>query len=126
MEHHIFRHLGREWEAAILAATGDEAPVRFRSALDTDPHTYEGRIAVEELDGPDDGGRDLALRRSLESALVTEALAGRHGGLTAEEVADRTGMPVEATEDRLHKLEVVEPVPDPTGPRRYRISEPPR
>lgn len=126
MEHHTFRHLGRDWEAAILAATGDEAAVRFRPAFDSDPHTYEGRIAVEELDESDDNGRDLALRRSLESALVIEALAGRHGGLTAEEVADRTGMPVDATEDRLHKLEDVEPVPDPIGPRRYRISDPPR
>jgi hypothetical protein len=126
MEHHTFRHLGRDWEAAILAATADEAAVRFRAASDTDPHTYEGRIAVEELDGSDDSGKDLALRRSLESALVIEALVGRRAGLTPEEVADRTGMPVDATEDRLHKLEAVEPVPDPSGPRRYRISEPPR
>jgi hypothetical protein len=122
MEHHTFHHLGRDWEAAILAASGDEAPVRFRPAYDSGPRTYESRVAREELDASDANGRDLALRRSLESALVTEALAGRPAGLTAEEVAERAGMPVEAAQDRLHKLEVVEPVPDPLGPRRYRLS----
>lgn len=126
MEHHTFHHLGRDWEAAILAATGDEAPVRFRAARDTDPRTYESRVAVEELDGSDQDGRDLALRRSLESALVIRALTGRDEGLTAEEVAERAGMPVDATEDRLHKLDVVEPVLDPGAPRRYRLADPSR
>lgn len=126
MEHHTFHHLGRDWEAAILAATGEEAAVRFRTARDTDPRTYESRVAVEELDGSGQDGRDLALRRSLEAALVIRALAGRDEGLTAEEVAERAGMPVDATEDRLHKLDVVEPVLDPGAPRRYRLADPSR
>lgn len=126
MEHHTFHHLGRDWEAAILAATGDEAPVRFRRARDTDPRTYESRVAVEELDGSDGDGRDLALRRSLEAALVIRALAGRDEGLTAEEVAERVGMPVDAAQDRLHKLDTVEPLLDPIAPRRYRLADPSR
>jgi hypothetical protein len=126
MEHHTFHHLGRDWEAAILAATGDEAPVRFRTARDTDRRTYESHVAIEELDGSDQDGRDLALRRSLEAALVIRALTGRDEGLTAEEVAELAGMPVDATEDRLHKLDAVEPVLDPLAPRRYRLADPPR
>ncbi len=122
MEHRTFYHLGRDWEAAILASAGDATPVRFRHAADDDSRTYDARVDREELEDADDDGRELALRRSLESALVVDALTGQDGGLTPEEVAERTGMPIEDTRDRLHKLEAVEPVLDPLGPRRFRLS----
>lgn len=120
MEHHIFHHLGRDWEAVVLASAGDTAAVRFRHVEDDDRRTYEGEVSREELeeDGQDP---ELALRRALESSLVLRALS-RAEALTAEEVAERAGMPVEATVDRLRKLDKVEPVLDPLGPRRYRVS----
>lgn len=124
MEYQTFHHLGREWEAAILGPADDAAPVRFRSASDTDRRTYEARIDREELEDADNGERELALRRALESALVVRTLSGWDDGLTLEEVADRTGMPADAAEDRLHKLESVQPFLTPTGIRRYRLSEP--
>jgi hypothetical protein len=123
MEYQTFHHLGRDWEAAILGPAGDAAPVRFRSATDNDRRTYEARIDREELEDADNGARELALRRALESALVLRALSGWDDGLTLEEVADRAGMPPDAVEDRLHKLDVVQPVLTPTGVRRYRLSE---
>jgi hypothetical protein len=123
MEHRTFRHLGREWEAAILHPAGGAAPVRFRHAADDNPRTYEGRIDREEIEEADgDDGRELALRRSLEGALVLDALAGRSEGLTAEEVAERAGMPVDDTRDRLHMLDEVQPVLGVLGPRRYRLA----
>jgi hypothetical protein len=123
MEYQNFHHLGREWEAAILEPADDVAPVRFRAATDTDRRTYEARIDREELEDAGDGERELALRRGLESALVLRALSGWDDGLTLEEIADRAGMPREAAEDRLHKLESVQPFLSPTGVRRYRLSE---
>lgn len=123
MEYQTFHHLGRDWEAVILGPADDAAPIRFRSANDNDRRTYEGRVDREELEEVSDGERELALRRALESALVLRALTGWADGLTVEEVAERAGMPVEAAEDRLHKLESVHPVLTPTGTRRYRVSE---
>jgi hypothetical protein len=123
MEYQNFHHLGREWEAAILGPTDEAAPVRFRSASDSDRRTYEARIDREELEDADNGERELALRRALESALVLRTLSGWDDGLTLEEVAERTGMPRDAAEDRLHKLDSVQPVLTPTGVRRYRLSE---
>jgi hypothetical protein len=123
MEYQTFQHLGREWEAAILGPAGEAAPVRFRSAHDNDRRTYEARIDREELEDADDGERELALRRALESALVVRSLSGWDDGLTLEEVAERTGMPRDAAEDRLHKLDSVQPVLTPTGIRRYRLAE---
>jgi hypothetical protein len=123
MEYQNFHHLGREWEAAILRPAGDAAPVRFRSATDSERRTYEARIHRDELEDADDGERELALRRALESALVLRALSGWDDGLTLEEVAERTGMPRDAAEDRLHKLDSVQPLLTPSGIRRYRVSE---
>ncbi|MFW6330586.1 MAG: hypothetical protein ACOC3J_02555 [Gemmatimonadota bacterium] len=120
MEHHTFRHLSREWEATIIDAADDRCPVRFRDADATDPETYEARVDREELKREEDA-RDLALRRGLESALVLNALAGEEDGLTPEEIAHRTGMPVEAAADRIEVLESVQPVPDPDGASRYYI-----
>lgn len=122
MEHRTFYHLGRAWEATILASHDDATPVRFRHAADDDAHTYDARIDREELEESDDDGRELALRRSLESVLVVDALTGQNGGLTADEVAERTGMPIDDARDRLHKLDSVEPLLDPIGPRRFRLS----
>jgi hypothetical protein len=125
MEHRTFRHLGRDWEAAILGPSGAGAPVRFRHAAGDNPRTYEGRIDREEIEDADgDDDRELALRRSLESALVLDALAGHSDGLTAEEVAERAGMPVDDTRDRLHLLDEVQPVMNVLGPRRYRLASP--
>lgn len=121
MEHLTFYHLGRAWEATILASSGHATPVRFRHAADDDVHTYDARIDREELEESDDDGRELALRRSLESALVVDALRGCNG-LTADEVAERTGMPIDDARGRLHKLDSVEPLLDPIGPRRFRLS----
>lgn len=123
MEHHIFHHLGREWEAAILGPGGDQAAIRFRDADHEDRRTYEARVDAEELEDLDAGGRELALRRALESAMVVRALSGWDEGLTVEEVAERTGMPPDAAEDRLHKLEEVQPFLTPSGIRRYRLAE---
>ncbi len=122
MEHHEFHHLGRDWEAVILAPKGDEAQVRFRSADDSDSRTYEGSIDCEELEDADAAGKELALRRGLESALVLRVLSGRADGLTLEDVAERTGMPPEAAADRMHALDSVQPVVSPTGTRRYRLA----
>jgi len=122
MKHRTFYHLGRAWEAAILASDDDATPVRFRHAADDDTHTYDARIDREELEVSDEDGQELALRRSLESALVVDALAGSHQGLTPEEVAERTGMPIDDARDRLHKLDSVEPMLDPIGPKRFRLS----
>lgn len=120
MNHHTFHHLGRDWEAAILASRDETAPVRFRHADDDDPRTYEGSLEPEDLD-PNGQDRELALRNALEACLVLDALAGQEG-LTAQEVADRAGMPLEATEDRLRALDGVEPVLHPLGTRRWRIT----
>lgn len=122
MEHCTFYHLGRTWEAAILASHDEATPVRFRHAADDGTRTYDARIDREEIEESDTNGRELALRRSLESALVVDVLAGLDDGLTAEEVAERTGMPIDDARDRLHKLEAVEPVLDPLGPRRFRLA----
>jgi hypothetical protein len=121
MRHHTFHHLGQDWEAAILTAHDDTAAVRFRAAEDRDGRTLEGRIDTEELDGVDDAGRELALRRALESVMVLNALEGHDRGLTSEEVADRTGIPPEATQDRLHALDSVQPMPGERGTLRYRV-----
>jgi hypothetical protein len=120
MQRQTFRHLGREWEAVVPQADADPLPVRFRDSEGRAPETYEARVAREELEGVGPGERELALRRGLESALVLDALARAERGLTAEEVADRVGMPVEAAVDRLHVLETVQPVPETGGPTRYR------
>jgi hypothetical protein len=120
MERVTFRHLGREWEATIPQTTADPLPVRFRDADDRIPTTREALLAREELDPAEPADRELALRRGLESALVLDALAGATHGLTAEDVAERTGMPVEAAEDRMHVLDSVQLVPGVLGTRRFR------
>lgn len=123
MDRVTFRHLGREWEAAIPEAEADPLPVRFSGPEEGEP-THESRIAREELDPADPAERELALRRGLESALVLEALAGAEDGLTVEQVADRTGMPAEAAQDRLDVLDSVQPIPGTMGTRRYRRTGP--
>jgi hypothetical protein len=121
MQYHTFHHLGQDWEAAILPVRDHVAAVRFRDADDRGSRRYEGRIDADELEDVGEAGRDLALRRALESALVLSALEGQDRGLTADEVAERTGIPPEATQDRLHALDSVQPVPVDVGPRRYRV-----
>lgn len=123
MERETFRHLDREWEAAIADAPGGSRVVRFRSSEPRDEKTYEASIDGGELGGEEASDRELALRRGLESALVLDALAGHESGLTAQEVADMTGLPAEAAEDRLEVLDSVQPVLDVHGPRRYRTVE---
>jgi hypothetical protein len=123
MRHHNFHHLGREWEAVILGPAEDAAPVRFRSADDSDRRTYESTIDREEMDESDGQTEELALRRALESALVLRALSGWDDGLTLEEVAERTGMPADAAADRMNKLDAVQPLLTPSGVRRYRLAD---
>lgn len=121
MRYQTFHHLGQDWEAAILAAKEDVAVVRFRDAEDRDSRTYEGSVDAEELEDADEPGRELALRRALESALVLDTLSGHDRGLTTDEVAERTGIPPEAARDRLHALDSVQPIPVDVGAQRYRL-----
>lgn len=119
MRRETFRHLDREWEAAIPDADGERLWVRLRREDDGDPRTYEAELSRAEVE--DDGIElRLALRRALESVLVLDALEGHDVGLTAEEVGRMTGMPRGAAQDRLEILEEVRPVLGTDGPRRYR------
>jgi hypothetical protein len=126
MDYHTFDHLDRTWEAAVPRAPGERCLVRFRRTDDRDAITYEARVDAEELTVEQPRQRELALRRALESALVLDVLARHPDGLTLGEVAERTGMPPEAAEDRLHVLDEAQPVPEEMSRgRRYRLVERP-
>jgi len=121
MERMTLKHLDREWEVSILGRQHEDRRVRFRSSDAQDSQTFEARVQAEEVEDPDPIERELALRRALEASLVLHALEGQEDGLTADQVARRTGMPPEAVEDRCEVLDSVQLVPQSGDPRRYRI-----